>query len=175
MVPTTASRSSLTKILACTKPHDLILDPFVGSGTTAAVAKKLGRHYIGIDKEQTYIDFAKKRLQSIHKLDDTYVQPITKTLPPKISFGDLVAAQIIPVGTNLYDAKGQNKVVVCADGSLKQGSHYASIHQMAAKIKKSPTCNGWTFWHFKKGKNLFPIDILRRNGKIDTTKKRSTA
>ncbi len=155
-------------ILACTKPNDIILDPFIGSGTTAAVAKKLGRHYIGFDKEPTYIKYAEKRLQAVDKIKKEFICPITKELPPKIAFGDLVAANIIAVGTFLYDSKGNNKASVCADGSLKQGKTQLSIHQLAAKIKKSPTCNGWTFWHFKQGKHLLPIDILRENAMINT-------
>ena len=154
-------------ILACTKPHDLILDPFLGSGTTAAVAKKLGRHYVGIDQDKTYLDFAKKRLKTTLKTGDAYVEPLTKELPPKIAFGDLVASGAIPIGTALFDAKGKNKAIVCADGSLKSGKMRGSIHQLAAKIKHSPTCNGWLFWHIKRNKDLFPIDILRENDKMN--------
>lgn len=154
-------------IIACTKPNDLVLDPFLGSGTTAAVTKKLGRHYIGIDKDKTYIEYAQKRIDDIKKINTTYLQPLTKVLPPKISFGDLVAQNLISIGTPLYDPKGKNKAIVCADGSLKSGKQQGSIHQMAAKIKHSPTCNGWTFWHIKKGHAFFPIDILRENSKIE--------
>lgn len=153
-------------ILACSKPNDLILDPFVGSGTTAAVAKKLGRHYIGIDQDKTYIAHAQNRLKAIKKSNIGHVMPFTKELPVKIAFGDLVACGKIPIGTILFDAKGKYKATVCADGSLKSGKMHGSIHQLAAKIRHSPTYNGWLFWHFKQGKNLFPIDILRRNDKI---------
>ena len=153
-------------ILATTKPNDLILDPFIGSGTTAAVAKKLGRHYIGIDKEKNYVEYARKRIHTSKKIDLSLLDPAVKKQPIKVSFGDLVAAQIIPAGTPLFDKKGKNKVIVCADGSLKKGKQQASIHQMAAQIKKGPTCNGWIFWHIKKNNKLFPIDILRENDKI---------
>ena len=155
-------------ILACTKPNDLILDPFVGSGTTTAVAKKLGRHYIGMDKYKPYIESAQKRLDAIRQGQSAYIQPTVKKLPTKIAFGDLVANNIIPVGTALYDPNGHNRAYVCADGSLKRGSEQASLHQMAAKVKHSPTCNGWTFWHIKQGKNLFPVDILRESDKISS-------
>jgi len=161
-------------IVACTRPNDIILDPFLGSGTTAAVAKKLGRHYIGIDKDKTYIQFAKNRLKHIKKSEPIFLTPVIKKLPPQIAFGDLVASNILPIGTTLYDSKGQHPAIVCADGSLKSGQQHASIHQMAAKIKKSPTCNGWTFWHIKKGTTLFPIDILRENGKISTETQKRT-
>ncbi len=157
-------------ILACTKPNDLILDPFIGSGTTAAVAKMLGRHYIGIDKEKTYIQYAEKRLKTVDKIKKEFINPTTKELPQKIAFGDLVAAQIVPPGTKLFDAKGKNTAIVCADGSLKKDKIQASIHQLAAKIKGAPTCNGWIFWHIKKKNQLFPIDILRENVKIKKTK-----
>ena len=154
-------------ILACTKPNDLVLDPFVGSGTTVAVAKKLGRHFIGIDKDKTYITSAQKRVQSIIKSKNEYLMPLTKELPPKIAFGDLVAAGVMPIGTTLFDPSKKHKAVVCADGSLKAGKFRGSIHQTAAQVKHSPTCNGWLFWHIQKNKDLFPIDILRRNDKME--------
>lgn len=154
-------------ILACTNPKDLVLDPFLGSGTTAAIAKKLGRHYIGIDQDKTYVSYAQKRLNAIKNTSKQYIIPLTKELPTKIAFGDLVASGQIPIGTSLFDAHGKNKAIVCADGSLQYGKQRGSIHQLAAKIKHSPTCNGWLFWHIKKNKDLFPIDILRRNDKID--------
>ncbi len=155
-------------LLACSKKGDVVLDPFLGSGTTAAIAKKLGRHYIGIDKEKTYIQYAEKRLKSVQKIKPAHLMPLTKPLPEKVAFGDLVAADIIPAGTKLYDEKQKHTAIVCADGSLKKGKTQASIHQMAAKIKNTTTCNGWTFWHIKKGKSLFPIDILRSSDKIMT-------
>ena len=153
-------------ILACSKPNDIILDPFLGSGTTAAVAKKLGRNYIGIDKDKTYINYAEKRLKAIQQNPKVYLSPLIKELPTKIAFGDLVANGCIPTGTALFDSKEKNKAIVCADGSLKIGQLRGSIHQLAAKIKHSPTCNGWLFWHIKQNKQLFPIDILRRDDKI---------
>lgn len=153
-------------ILACSNPNDLILDPFLGSGTTAAMAKRLGRHYIGMDQDKTYISYAQKRLKSITQASKQYVLPLTKELPVKIAFGDLVSSGRVPIGTPLFDPNGKNKAIVCADGSLKAGKLRGSIHQLAAKVKHSPTCNGWLFWHIKQNKNLFPIDILRENGKI---------
>lgn len=157
-------------ILSCTQKNDLVLDPFVGSGTTAAVAKKLGRHYIGIEQDKTYINYAQKRLDSVDKIKSAYLPQLTKEKPAQIAFGDLVAANIIPAGTSLYDKNGKNKVSVCSDGSLKKGKTQSSIHQMAAKIKHSPTCNGWTFWHIKKQQKLIPIDILRKYDKLTKQK-----
>ena len=135
-------------------------------GTTAVVAKKLGRHYIGIDREQQYIHFAEQRLNNTEKSKPDYLVPCTKEIPPKIAFGDLVAANIIPPGTILYDPKGKHNAVVMADGSVKSGKKQASIHQLAAILKNSPTCNGWTFWHIKNKNQLFPIDIFREIDKI---------
>ena len=153
-------------ILSCTNPNDLVLDPFVGSGTTCAVAKKLGRRYIGIDQDKTYIKYAQQRLDNIKTVSDKYLHPMTKQIPPKIAFGELVAQGILPAGSTLYDPKGKTKAIVCADGSLKVGRDQASLHQMAAKIKKGPTCNGWIFWHIKRKNKLFPVDILRQNDNI---------
>ena len=133
-------------ILACSKPGDIVLDPFVGSGTTAAVAKKLGRKYIGIDKDPTYIQYAEKRLSTIKYVNPELQIPLTKELPPKILFGDLVASGVLKAGTTLYDPTHKTKATIYSDGSLKIGALRGSIHQMAAKIKRGPTCNGWTFW-----------------------------
>ena len=153
-------------LLACTNSNDVILDPFLGSGTTAAVAKKLGRHYIGIDQDKNYIQHAQKRIDHITKVKENFLFPTIKEKPQQIAFGELVASGILPAGTALYDSKGQHKVCVCSDGSLKLGKTQLSIHQMAAKVKNSPTCNGWLFWHFKHGKSLLPIDIFRKSDNI---------
>ncbi len=136
-------------LLASTNPGDIILDPFFGTGTTGAVAKKLGRKYIGIEREAKYIKYAKKRLASIPNVkDDTLYEPIApKKAEPRIPFGSVIAHGLIKPGQKLFDAKKRYCAIVKADGSVRTDMHQGSIHQVGAKLQGLPSCNGWTFWH----------------------------
>ena len=152
-------------IMASTRPNDIILDPFFGTGTTGAVAKKLGRHYIGIERERDYIDAAQKRLESIQPCAEETTQPFSKREEMRIPFGWLLEHGYLKPGAQLIDSKGQ-KAQVYADGSLiaqtHEGNHRGSIHKVGAAIQKAPSCNGWTYWHYQDGNNLVPIDTLRQ-------------
>lgn len=138
-------------VLAATKPGDIILDPFFGTGTTGAVAKKLGRHYIGIEQNPIYIEAAQKRIRDITPIKKTDVTPYIRRETPKVPFGDLLAAGLVRVGCQLKDKTGRYKATVRADGSIKAGKFIGSIHQVGAACahKTSPSCNGWTFWYIK--------------------------
>ena len=160
-------------ILASTNPGDVILDPFFGTGTTGAVAKKLGRKYIGIEREQTYIEQAQKRLNAISEIiDDTIYEPYTtKKNEPRIPFGSVVEHGLLKPGQKLFDAKRRYCAVVQADGSLQTGSEKGSIHRLGAKLQGVESCNGWMFWHLPSNtqenglsgsKGLIAIDSLRQ-------------
>lgn len=150
-------------IMSSTNPDDVVLDPFFGTGTTGAVAKKLGRKYIGIEREEDYIAFARQRLESIKKLGDGEIlQTPSKREEPRIPFGTLIERGLLKPGTVLTDAKGQHEAKVGADGSLISGDTRGSIHKVGAALQDAPSCNGWTYWHFKKGKKAIPIDVLRQ-------------
>ncbi len=155
-------------ILASTNPGDVILDPFFGTGTTGAVAKKLGRKYIGIEREQTYIDYAQKRLDAISEIiDDTLLEPMgSKKTEPRIPFGSVIEHGLLKPGQKLFDAKRKFCAVVRADGSLQTGAQSGSIHRLGAQLQGIPSCNGWTFWHLpseKEGdKKMIAIDSLRQ-------------
>jgi len=149
-------------ILASTKPGDVILDPFFGTGTTGAAARRLGRHYIGIEREAQYVALAKARIAKVTPATaDELAVTGSKKSEPRIPFGQIVEAGLLRPGDILYDFRGQHSARVRADGSLVVGDLSGSIHKVGALVQSQPACNGWTYWHFKSDKGLAPIDVLR--------------
>lgn len=168
--PTQKPEALLHRVIsASSKAGDVILDPFFGTGTTGAVAKKLGRHYIGLEREKSYIKVAQQRLDSIEACDDSTLEVYSKKELMRIPFGWLLEHGYIEPGTKLQDSKGKVNAMVQADGSLKttQGNHRGSIHKVGAAIQNAPSCNGWTYWHYQDGSSLKPIDELRQELRSD--------
>lgn len=161
--PTQKPEALLYRVIsATTKPGDVVLDPFFGTGTTGAVAKKLGRHFIGIEREDTYIAGALKRIASIRPLNAATIETaVPKRSAPRVAFGSLVEMGLIAPGTELYDDRQRYSALVRADGSLVSGDHMGSIHRVGALVQGAEACNGWTFWHARQGSRLAPIDDLR--------------
>ena len=161
--PTQKPEALLYRILnATTKPGDVVLDPFFGTGTTGAVAKKLGRHFIGIDRDTTYIAAALKRIASIKPLSaETIETAVPKRSAPRVAFGSLVEMGLIQPGTELYDGRKRFSALVRADGSLASGDHQGSIHRVGALVQGAEACNGWTVGHTHSEGRLAPIDLLR--------------
>ena len=158
-------------ILSSTNKGDIILDPFLGSGTTAVVAKKLQRNFIGIEQDKEYVSLAKKRLKQTKVLNDEVVKmkKSRKDLP-KVPFGELVEQGIIPPGAVLTDKKEKYKATVTVDGSLKINNISGSIHKVGATIQGLSNCNGWDFWHIKIKSTSILLDEVRdkyRNKKIN--------
>ena len=150
-------------ILSSSNKNDFILDPFLGSGTTAVVSKKLSRFYFGIEKEKSYSEFAFKRIKKTIVIKDEYLDTIENNKSkPRIPFGSLIELGVIKPGSEIYDQKKKNYAKVMVDGSIKCNQNEGSIHKVAAKILGSESCNGWTFWHYKSGNDLKPIDELRQ-------------
>ena len=150
-------------ILSSSNKNDYILDPFLGSGTTAVVAKKLGRIFYGIEKEKTYFEAANKRLNNTKVIEDEYLDTLPNNRSkPRIPFGSLVEMGLIKPGTEIYDQKKKINAKIMADGSIKYQKSEGSIHKVAAKIIGAESCNGWTFWHYQSGNSLKPIDELRQ-------------
>ena len=150
-------------ILASSNKNDLILDPFLGSGTTAVVSKKLGRNYFGIEKEKNYFDASIKRLKNTKKIEDEYLDTLQNNRnKPRVPFGSLVEMGIIKPGTQIYDQKKKFNAKIMIDGSIKYQKSEGSIHKVAAEIIGAESCNGWTFWHYQSGNSLKPIDNLRQ-------------
>jgi modification methylase len=149
-------------ILSSSRPDDLVLDPFNGTGTTGAVAKRLGRRYIGCERDQAYADAAMKRIAAVEPLDAPTLQPfMTAREAPRVPFSALLERGLVSAGAKLVDAKGRHKALVRADGAISLGDNVGSIHKIGALAQGLEACNGWTFWHVETGKGLTLIDELR--------------
>ncbi|AQR74359.1 site-specific DNA-methyltransferase [Sphingomonas sp. LM7] len=150
-------------LLATTKKGDIVLDPFFGTGTTGAVAKRLGRRWIGIDREGVYVEAAQARIDAALPLDESALTTMqAPKAAPRVAFGQLVENGYLAPGTVLFDSKRRHRAVVGADGSLKCGDAAGSIHKLGATLQNAPSCNGWTWWHFEDEGALKPIDALRQ-------------
>ena len=150
-------------LLASTAPGEIVLDPFLGTGTTAAVAKRLHRHFIGIERHPAYAEAAIGRIRREHPLPATSVATTPgRRETPRVPFGQLVERGLVPAGTVLHDRQRRVTATVAADGTLVAGSTRGSIHQVGAAVQNAPSCNGWTYWHFERGGILLPLDVLRK-------------
>tara|TARA_B100000945_G_scaffold305931_1_gene292883 strand:+ start:127 stop:1200 length:1074 start_codon:yes stop_codon:yes gene_type:complete len=150
-------------ILASTNKNDFILDPFIGSGTTAVVSKKLGRDYYGIEKEKNYFEAVSKRLKDTKVIKDEYLDTLQNNkTKPRIPFGSLIEMGLIKPGTEIYNQNKKINAKIMVDGSIKYQKSEGSIHKVAAKIIGAESCNGWTFWYYQSGNSLKPIDDLRQ-------------
>ena len=150
-------------LLATSNKNDHILDPFLGSGTTATVAKKLGRNYFGIEKEKNYFKAADLRIKNTKPIEDDLLDTLKNNRSkPRIPFGSLVELGIIKPGTNIFDNKKKITARIMADGSIKHSKAEGSIHKVAATILGAESCNGWTFWHCDINGRTYPIDYLRQ-------------
>ena len=162
--PTQKPESLLYRILlACTKPGDVVLDPFFGTGTTGAVARRLGRRWIGIERERAYVAIAEDRIASTLPLDESAMRTVPdKRGAPRVAFGLLVESALVPAGSALTDAKRRWTARVLADGSIDCGDIAGSIHQVGARLQGAPSCNGWVFWHVEQDGALVALDALRQ-------------
>ena len=150
-------------LLASTNKGDFVFDPFLGTGTTAVVAKKLGRNYFGIEREKKYFKTAKQRLEKTIKMEDHYLDTIKNNKSkPRIPFGSLVELGIVKPGMSVFDYKKKVNAKIMADGSIKYQNSEGSIHKVAAKIIGAESCNGWTYWHYNNNGSMLPIDDLRQ-------------
>jgi modification methylase len=161
--PTQKPESLLARvIMSSTKPGDIILDPFFGTGTTGAVAKRLGRNFVGIEREQDYIDAASARIAAVEPLGKAELTVMTgKKAEVRVAFNVLIESGLIKPGQVLTDARRRHSAIVRADGTLAAGGEAGSIHRLGAKVQGFDACNGWTFWHYEDGGELKPIDELR--------------
>jgi modification methylase len=149
-------------VLATTKPGEVVLDPFFGTGTTGAAAKRLGRHYIGIERDTDYAEAARARLKKVKPaaIEDLAVTR-SKKEEPRVPFGQVIEAGFIHPGAWLVAPNGK-RARVRADGSLALGEATGSIHRMGALACDAPACNGWTFWSLETKQGPKPIDLFRR-------------
>ena len=165
--PTQKPESLLYRVLlASTAPGDVVLDPFFGSGTTGAVAKQLGRDYIGIDEDKTYIKHATKRIAETEAIsEEDVLNTPSKREAKRIPFGWLIENGLLEPGAELTDTKNKFTAKVGADGQLivdeGKNSFRGSIHKVGATLQNAPSCNGWTYWHYHEDGRRYPIDVLR--------------
>ncbi|ORE97422.1 site-specific DNA-methyltransferase [Aurantimonas sp. 22II-16-19i] len=162
--PTQKPEALIARILlASTKPGDIVLDPFFGTGTTGAVARKLGRHFVGIEREEAYIEAAERRIAAVEPLSaESLTIQAGKRSEPRVPFASLIEAGLIEPGAELTDAGRRHVAHVRADGTVSVAGEAASIHRVGAKVQGLSACNGWTFWHVEDEGQLKPIDELRR-------------
>jgi modification methylase len=170
--PTQKPEALLARIMmSSTKPGDVVLDPFFGTGTTGAVAKKLGRNFIGIEREQNYIDAASARIAAAEPMANPLLSVMTgKRAEPRVAFNVLLETGLIKAGDVLSDAKGRHKALVRADGTILANGIAGSIHRIGALVQGMEACNGWTYWHFEGPNGLKPIDDLRSDVRKDMAK-----
>jgi modification methylase len=149
-------------ILSASRPDDLVLDPFCGTGTTGAVAKRLGRRFVGFEREENYAKAAARRIAAVKPLEaPTLVPFMTAREAPRVPFAALIERGLVLPGVKLVDAKKRHKALVRADGAISLGEKVGSIHRIGAFAQGLEACNGWTFWHLETKAGLLPIDDLR--------------
>lgn len=161
--PTQKPEALLARVmLSASNPGDVILDPFFGTGTTGAVAKALGRRFIGIERESTYAEAARKRIAAITPLPpEAFATAPSKRSEPRVPFLALVEAGLVKAGEIVTDEKRRHKAVIRADGTLLLDPAVGSIHKIGALAQGLPSCNGWTFWHVERDGTLMLLDTLR--------------
>jgi len=161
--PTQKPEALLARVLlAASNPGDLVLDPFFGSGTTGAVAKRLRRSYLGIERDKVYARAAGARIAAIEPLAEEAVAAApTRRGEPRVAFASLVESGLVKAGESLVDAQRRHRAIVRPDGAVGLGPAVGSIHKVGALAQGLPACNGWTFWHVERGGRLTLIDDIR--------------
>ena len=162
--PTQKPEALLYRVmLATTEAGDVVLDPFFGTGTTGAVAKRLGRQWIGCEREDTYRRIAMERIESALPLDESALATMqSRTQAARVAFGALVEAGLLAPGTQIFDKQRRWTATVRADGSIACGRETGSIHGVGKTLQDAPSCNGWTFWHLEHEGQVRPIDTVRQ-------------
>ncbi|MBX3562501.1 MAG: site-specific DNA-methyltransferase [Sphingomonas sp.] len=151
-------------LLACTNKGDVVLDPFFGTGTTGAVARRLGRDWIGIERESRYIKVARARIDSTLPLDESAMKVMaSRASQPKVPFGALIESGLIAPGTMVTDTKRRWSARVLADATIEHDGEQGSIHKIGASVQGAPSCNGWTFWHIEHEGKTVPLDAIRQH------------
>ncbi len=161
--PTQKPEALLHRVLmASTRPGDVVLDPFFGTGTTGAVAKRLGRHFIGLERDSDYATLASERIEAIDPADASLVTTPRKREEPRIPFGTLIERGLLKPGDVLFDDRRRWTARVRADGTVISAETRGSIHKVGAEVQGASACNGWTFWHTEIRGMPVPIDMLRQ-------------
>jgi modification methylase len=153
-------------LLTSSNPGDVVLDPFFGTGTTGAVARRLGRRWIGIERDPDYAAAAEERIRAVRPLSPEAIEPLrAKRAEPRVPFGTIIELGILEPGSELFDERRRLRAEVKADGTIAAAGARGSIHRIGAQLQGKAACNGWTFWHFEAEGRLAPIDVLREQAK----------
>ena len=154
-------------LLATTNPGDVVLDPFFGTGTTGAVAKRLGRRWLGIERDAGYAAAAEKRIARVQPHSPSALETAkSKRHEPRVPFGTIVELGLLEPGiATLTDERGHIRAEVRADGTLAIAGRQGSIHRLGAEIQGKTACNGWTYWHYEVEGRRKPIDVLREQAR----------
>jgi modification methylase len=153
-------------LLATTRPGDLVLDPFFGTGTTGAVARRLGRRWLGIERDSAYALAARTRIDKVRPLPPSALATTRpKRAEPRVAFGTIIELGILEPGVTLTDQEGGLAAEVKADGTLAVAGRQGSIHRLGAQVQGKAACNGWTFWHYEAEGQRKPIDALREEAR----------
>ena len=162
--PTQKPESLLARVLlAASRPGDVVLDPFFGTGTTGAVAKRLGRRWIGVERDPGYAAIAKARIAAVEAVDDPMALALAnRREQPRVPFGRLIEEGLIRPGEVLFDSRRRWFAKVRVDGHLITDAHKGSIHSVGAAVQGAPACNGWMFWHAERKGMPVPIDVFRQ-------------
>ena len=159
-------------ILASTKPGDFVLDPFFGTGTTGAVCKKLGRKFIGIDNNSSYMKAAKKRIMLVNPVDTSEFENITNNkFLKKVPFSELLLKGLIKPGEKIFNSKQNVKATILTNGNLKFKKKEGSIHKIGAYVQNKPACNGWTYWFVKYNNKTISINDHRKFLRTESSSK----
>tara|TARA_Y100000310_G_scaffold237803_1_gene241088 strand:- start:977 stop:2068 length:1092 start_codon:yes stop_codon:yes gene_type:complete len=148
-------------IISTSNPGDVVLDPFMGSGTTGAIAKKLGRNFIGIEREDKYIEVANKRIAEATPYKNQTLKYPFEAKKPKVPFGNLIEMNFIKAGEKLISKNRKFEAEVLANATIQSKDISGSIHSVSAKLLNKASNNGWTFWFVERDNNLKSIDDLR--------------
>lgn len=149
-------------LLASSQPGDVVLDPFFGTGTTGAVAKALGRRFIGLERDPVYAKAARERIAGVTPLPpEAFATAPSKRSEPRVPFLALVEAGLVKAGETVFDDRRRHSAVIRADGTLSVGPAIGSIHKVGALVQGLPSCNGWTFWHVERDGKPMLLDMLR--------------
>ncbi|NBC21009.1 MAG: site-specific DNA-methyltransferase [Alphaproteobacteria bacterium] len=167
--PTQKPEALLRRVLlATTDPGDLVLDPFSGTGTTAAAARALGRDYVAIEADNAYVRLSRRRLKSVEPLEKTDLETVKSArAAPRVPFGALLENGMLKPGDRLFSRGRRHAARIRVDGSLTTGEATGSIHRVGAQLMQAQACNGWTFWHYEDKGRLAPIDLLRRRYRVE--------
>jgi modification methylase len=165
--PTQKPEALLSRILLATSnPGDLVLDPFFGTGTTGAAARRLGRRWLGIERDADYAEAARRRIDRVRPLPPSALETArSKRAEPRVPFGTIIELGILEPGITLTDERGGVRAEVKADGTLSLAGRQGSIHRLGAEVQGKTACNGWTFWHFEAEGVRKPIDALREEAR----------